>query len=365
MNIALSFPECNRRGGVERIIYECAKYLSGRGHEVTVFANQFDRNGAAVNYRHVEMPRTLKVLRPVAFHDACVRAMRGSRFDAHGTFGCVCPEGGVYWAQSVHAAWLEKAKALRSPWSVARWKQRLNPAHPMLLNLEKRHFSKGGYRRIVALTDEVKRDLQHHYGVPAEDIDVVPNGFAPEEFNVGRAREIRDSMRKELGFGPDTKVIVFVANELDRKGYPALLRAVESMNDPRLRILVAGRMAPSPHPLVKYVGSTSEVARYYAAADVFGLPTLYEAWGLVIVEAMATGLPVLTSRLAGASVAVREGVTGNLLDAPTDEGEIARKLRPLIEGQHAPAEEISVSVAQYAWAEVLVKYEKVLCGNGN
>jgi len=360
MNVALSFPGCNRRGGVERIIYECARYLSGRGHEVTVFANQFEKNGAPVSYRHVEIPRTLKMLRPVVFHQACTRAMRDSRFDAHGTFGCVCPEGGVYWAQSVHAAWLEKARALRPPWSVARWKQALNPAHPMLLNLEKRHFTKGGYRRIIALTEEVKGDLQHYYGVPPADVDVVPNGFAPEEFNIARSRELREPVRKELGFSPESKVIVFVANELDRKGYPALLRAVESMGDPRVRILVAGRMAPAPHPLVKYVGSTSEVARYYAAADVFGLPTLYEAWGLVIIEAMATGLPVLTSRLAGASVAVREGETGALLNNPTDESEIVRKLRPLIEGQHLPPGEIAASVGQYAWSEVLVKYEEVL-----
>jgi UDP-glucose:(heptosyl)LPS alpha-1,3-glucosyltransferase len=235
----------------------------------------------------------------------------------------------------------------------------------MLLKLEKRHFAKGGYRRIIALTDEVKADLHHHYGVPGEDVDVVPNGFAPEEFNVAAAREIRDSIRGELGFARDTKVIVFVANELDRKGYPALLRAVESMADSRLRLLVAGRIAPAPHPLVKYVGSTNQVARYYAAADVFALPTLYEAWGLVIVEAMATGLPVLTSRLAGASIAVREGATGNLLDNPRDESEIVAKLRPLIEGGHSSREEISASVAQYEWSRVLVRYENVLCANGN
>jgi UDP-glucose:(heptosyl)LPS alpha-1,3-glucosyltransferase len=361
MNIALSFPACNRRGGVERIIYECAKFLAGRGHEVTVFANEFEKNGAAINYRHVPIPRTLKALKPIAFHDACIRQMRQGAFDAHGTFGCVCPEGGVYWAQSVHSAWLDKAKAIRSPWSIARLKQRLNPAHPILLKLEKRHFARGGYRRIIALTEEVKADLHHYYGVPGEDVDVVPNGFAPDEFNVSQARALRESMRKELGFSPETKVIVFIANELDRKGYPALLRTVESMADPRLCILVAGRMAPAPHPLVKYVGSTSQVARYYAAADVFALPTLYEAWGLVIIEAMATGLPVLTSRLAGASVAIREGATGNLLDNPADESEIARKLRPLIEGDHSSPEEISASVAQYAWSQVLVKYESVLC----
>lgn len=365
MKIALSFPGCHRRGGVERIIYECAKYLAGRGHDVTVFAHECEASGDAFRYRHVPVPRTLGMLKPVAFHAACVKAMRGADFEAHGSFGCVSPEGGVYWAQSVHAAWLEKAKALRPPWSLARWKQRLNPAHPLLLRLEARHFRKGGYRRIIALTEEVKSDLGRHYGVPGGDIDVIPNGYAPEEFNVPRALQIRAPMRAELGFSPEQKVIVFVANELDRKGYPALLRTVEAMNDPRLRILVAGRIAPAPHPLVTYVGSTNEVARYYAAADVFALPTLYEAWGLVIVEAMATGLPVLTSRLAGASVAVREGETGELLDNPKDEGEIARKLRPLLEGAHLSREEISASVTEYRWAEVLKRYEEVLCGNSS
>jgi UDP-glucose:(heptosyl)LPS alpha-1,3-glucosyltransferase len=363
VNVALSFPACNRRGGVERIIYECARYLSGRGHDVTVFASQFEKNGAPIAYRHVPLLRTLKPLRSVAFHQACTRAMLDSHFDAHGTFGCVCPRGGVYWAQSIHAAWIDKARALRPPWSLARWKQRLNPAHSMLLKLESRHFSKGGYRRIIALTEQVKSDLGHYYGVPGGDVDVVPNGYSPEEFNLPSARDLRDSMRRELGFSPGQKVIVFVANELDRKGYPALLRAVESMADPRLRILVAGRIAPSPHPLVTYVGSTGQVARYYAAADLFALPTLYEAWGLVIVEALATGLPVLTSRLAGASVAVRERHTGDLLDNPSDHTEIARKLRPLIDGEHASPEDISASVAPYAWSRVLVRYEEILCAN--
>ena len=365
MDIALSFPGCHRRGGVERIIYECAKYLAGRGHEVTVFANEFERNGARVNYRHVPMRRMLKPLVPVSFYRACSGAMKGSRFDAHGTFGCVCPEGGVYWAQSVHAAWLEKAKAIRPPWSISRWKQWLNPVHSTILKYERSHFRKGGYRRIIALTEEVKSDLRHYYDVPGNDIDVVPNGFAPAEFNAERAIQMRETMRRELGFSPEQKVIVFVANELDRKGYPALLRTVERMGDSRLRLLLAGRIAPSPNPIVTYVGSTNEVARYYAAADLFALPTLYEAWGLVIIEAMATGLPVLTSRLAGASVAVREGMSGQLLDNPRDEAEIGRKLKLLIEGEHASREEISRSVAQYAWSQVLVQYENVLCQNSS
>jgi UDP-glucose:(heptosyl)LPS alpha-1,3-glucosyltransferase len=360
MKVALSFPGCNRRGGIERVIFECAKYLSERGHDVTVFASRYEPSGAAVKYHHVPKRPVLRGLEPLTFHHACTRAMLESQFDVHGAFGIDCPLGGVFWVGTVHAAWVEKAKALRSRWSLAGWKQRLNPLHAMLLRLEKRHYSPGSYRRIIVMTEDVKADLYRHYGVPAEHVDVVPGGYASAEFNLKQSHALRQPMRKELGFAEDDKVILFVANELRRKGYSTLLRAVDSMKDPRLKILVAGRMAPSPHPRVKYFGSTSDVARCYAAADVFALPTLYEAWGLVIIEAMATGLPVLTCRLAGASVAVREGESGHLLDAPTDEAEIVRKLRPLIEGEHSSPEEIEASVAEYAWSRVLIKYEKAL-----
>jgi UDP-glucose:(heptosyl)LPS alpha-1,3-glucosyltransferase len=113
---------------------------------------------------------------------------------------------------------------------------------------------------------------------------------------------------------------------------------------------------------VKFVGPTSDVARYYAAADVFALPTEYEAWGLVIVEAMACGLPVLTSRLAGAAIAVQEGKTGELLDDPHSVTEIATKLKCLLDrpvDRHA----VSRSVELYTWDRILSRYEQILIAN--
>jgi UDP-glucose:(heptosyl)LPS alpha-1,3-glucosyltransferase len=102
------------------------------------------------------------------------------------------------------------------------------------------------------------------------------------------------------------------------------------------------------------------VAEYFSAADIFALPTHYEAWGLVVVEAMACGLPVLTSRAAGASIAVQEGRNGALLESPADEDEIASKLKNLLEGRHESPGWIAESVLKYEWAEILPKYETVL-----
>ena len=158
-------------------------------------------------------------------------------------------------------------------------------------------------------------------------------------------------------------MVIFVANELERKGFGPLLRAVESLKEDRIKILAVGRLdsrAVGKSSRVQFVGPTNDAGRYFAAADVFALPTQYEAWGLVIIEALACGLPSLTSRLAGAAVAVREGFSGELLDDPRDEAEIASKLSQILNRPSDEKGEIAATVQQYAWDRVLERYEQVL-----
>lgn len=363
MRIALSFPGFHRRGGVERVFFECASYLAGRSHEVTVFANECETSGLPISYERIVHGAGPSFVRPLSFFRECTNRMSGGRFDIQSSFGSECPIGGVFWAQSVHKAWLERVKKFRTPMSLGRWKQRLNPLHSVLLHLEKRHFAQRSYRKIIALTPEVRSDLQQFYDVPAEDVVIIPNGVSFSEFSVTRCATLRSQMRLELGYGDNDKVVIFVANELERKGFSPLLRAVESLNDRSIKILAVGRLDPraaNGSKQVKFVGPVSDVARYFAAGDVFALPTQYEAWGLVIVEALACGLAVVTSRLAGAAIAVREGITGELLDDPRDESEIAVKLFKTLNREGPGAEKIAATVEQYSWQHILESYEKIL-----
>ena len=182
--------------------------------------------------------------------------------------------------------------------------------------------------------------------------------------------EVRAAMREELGFQDDDRVLVFVANEAERKGLEPLLLALQMLKNPKIKLLVVGRIPASTwQPVadrmglskqVTFTGPSGDVGKYYAASDIFVLPTQYEPWGLVVVEAMACGLPVVTSHCAGAAEAVQEGKTGYLLDNPQDAEEIAANLRHLLEGRHVGAQEIADSVENYAWPHVLQRYEKVL-----
>jgi UDP-glucose:(heptosyl)LPS alpha-1,3-glucosyltransferase len=372
MKVALSFPGCHRRGGVERVMLECANFLADRGHDTHIYAADFETVGLHpdVSRHPIPLNKRFRSLNLITFSRRTRRRVAQSlgQADVHSTFGIQCPHDGVLWVQSVHRAWLEISSRRRG--LAGRLKQRLNPFHPIVLALEQRYYARRNYRKLIALTTQVKNDLMRLYSVPENDIVVLPNGFSPTEFNWERALAERDEVRSSLSISPDDQAVLFVANELERKGFGPLVRAIASMDSTRVKLIVVGKASLKPYESelrrlslwerVVDVGPTNNVARYFAAADVFALPTQYEAWGLVIIEALACGVPVLTSRLAGAAIAVSEGRTGELLADPDDSAEIASKLGRLLRGGYDAPQQISESVATYAWPTVLKTYEQIL-----
>ncbi len=360
MRIALTYPEVALTGGVERVVVHAANHLAGRGHDVTVFATTvapgvLDR---AVTVVDVPAGRGPEPRRALAYRRNATRALAAApAFDVHGSFSALSPLGGVYWTPSVHrSAYLE---AVRRRDALGALAVRANPFHRVRLRLEREAFAAEGYARVVVQTPELGREVAEHYGVPGNDIEVVPLGVDVDAFSPVRRAAARSAARRAHGFADADRVVAFVANELERKGYDTLLESVERL-DERTRLLVVGRMRPPEHPRVTWAGATDDVLGQLAAADAFALPTRYEPWGLVIIEALAAGLPVVTTRLAGASEAVQEERTGVLLDDAHDVDALTDGLRWALGDAPAAAEEIAASVAPYAWDEVLSRYENVL-----
>lgn len=373
MKIALSFFGCHRRGGVERIMLECANFLAARGHETHILATEWDEAllDARIQKHFVAARQAPPLVRLWSFSRHSRRVLAAlPGVEGVGAFGVISPPG-VLWVQSVHSAWLEISAARRS-WR-GRLKQHLNPVHPYIIHLEKQMFAKRRYHHLIALSPQVRDDLIRFYNVPKSDISIISNGFSCSEFNVERRHSERDAVRQQLGIHPATRVVVFVANELERKGFGPLLRSIAALERDDVYLLAVGRLdahayGPEIARLnmthrVHFTGPSNDVAAFYAASDLFALPTQYEAWGLVIVEAMACGLPVVTSRLAGAAIAVREGQTGILLENPDDTTEISAALRKFIDRAPLSADEISASVARFSWSEILLDYERVLLEN--
>jgi UDP-glucose:(heptosyl)LPS alpha-1,3-glucosyltransferase len=354
---------------------ECANFLASRGHETHIVATVWDAAALRddVTPHFVPARTSPPLMRLWSFKRHSARTLGTiPGIERVGSFGIMSPPG-VLWVQSVHGAWLEISAARRG-WK-ARLKQKLNPVHPYAIHLEKKVFGGRTYRHLIALTPQVKADLMRLYQVPEADITIIPNGFSPDEFNLDRRSQWRDKMRQQLGYKPEDRVVVFVANELERKGFGPLLRAIASLKRSNVHLLAVGRLAAATYAAeiahlgldhqVQFTGPSSDVTSFYAASDVFALPTQYEAWGLVIVEAMACGLPVVTSALAGAAVAVEPGVTGVLLQNPDDPKEIAAGLTHFLDGDASDAKAIAASVQHLAWSQVLLEYERVLLAHGS
>jgi UDP-glucose:(heptosyl)LPS alpha-1,3-glucosyltransferase len=372
VRVALSFPGCHRQGGVERIVFECARYLAARDHEVTVFANQWEPDGPTIRYRLVPVRRNPWFLRGRSYYRACTRQLRSAHYDVLNTHGCVCPEGGVHWVQSLHRAWLERSRQFRPALSSTRLKQRLNPAHRSLLDLEERHFARGGYRRIIATTSRVRDDLGRLYGVAPDNVEIISNGFSPTEFNPARRTGQREEMRRRLGLEPHQVALLFVANELERKGYGTILAAMRQLRRRDVRLLVAGRVSARRvmelartaglAGQVLALGPSGDVGGLHAAGDLLVLPTQYEAFCLAILEALGSGLPVVTSSVPGAGDAIVPGVNGAVVEDPRSGEELAAVLAPILDHDRLTALSAAAprTVERYQWPLVLQRYERVL-----
>ena len=362
--LAVVFPRAAVSGGVERVALELLRD-QGRRRGVTFVGESLERELPGVTTRLVRTGRTPSSLRPAAFRRAAASALRGTGLTTV-SLGIECPPGDVRWVHSVHAAWLADGgdvvvRGHRVPSSARRVLLR----HQVLLRLERSYFAGPPPRAVLCTSAREVDDLERFYGVPRGLAHVVPNGFDDVAFSPTVRSARRAAERARIGATEQDVVVLMVANEWHRKGLATLLRAVARVGDPRLRVDLVGARDPRAFvPLaaelglrgrMRWHGPTADVAGAYSAADVFALPTAYEPFGIVIIEAMAMGLPVIVPRLAGAAEAVTSGHDGLLLDDPRDVRAVADALQTLLEhgtrtaiGARAPA-----AVTGYTWARVL------------
>lgn len=363
--LTVVFPHAHKRGGVERVAWHLLAHSSQR--RPTAFLGVSDPQVPGVKH----LPVRCSGQGPRAFAEAAGAAWQRSR--ASGgvlmSFGANCPPGDVLWVHSVHRAFLEQPGRIKvGPVSVSARARRVLPRHRQLLALERDYFCSLP-RAVLATSARESADLERLYGVDPALVTVLPNGFEPEDFNPRRRAEDRATARIAAGIAEREISLLFVANELHRKGLGVLLDAVERLGDDRLRIDVVGSADPGAFVasaraagvLLHWHGPTSDVGRFYAAADLLVLPTQYEPFGMVVVEAMASGLPVVTSRLAGAASYITEGESGWLIDDPHDPIELAHRIR---ESLHADRTVVNVAclrdTGDLTWDRVLSRVDDVL-----
>jgi UDP-glucose:(heptosyl)LPS alpha-1,3-glucosyltransferase len=355
---------------VERVALDLVRFQSQR--RSTYFVGE-TLDAEDLQHEQVAVGRVPRSLRPLAFRRSASSVLQRLQPRTTLSFGANCPPGDVYWVQSVHRAWLENGgDVVFHGVPVPSGVRRLLLRHQVLLRLEHDYFVNHRPRAILCTSQREVDDLNRLYRVPREILHVVPNGYDGGLFSpVGRARD-RADMRRSIGATADDVVVLIVANEWHRKGLGVLIEAVGALNDPRVRLDLVGMRAPDDYrPLAQRLGlaarlhwhgPSANVARFHAAADVFALPTTYEPFGLVIIESMASGLPVITSRLAGASPAISDGENGLLLDDPRDVSQLTAQLGRLLDASERDrmGTAAAATVGEYEWQQVFARAEKLI-----
>jgi len=271
-----------------------------------------------------------------------------------------------------HREWLKRrAAALGRPRG---WLDRLSPRHRAFLYLEARLFADPRLKFILVNSRQGQEEIVRHYGVPEAKIRVVYNGVDRGRFHPGLAAEHRETVRGELGLSPGEPAALFVGSGFARKGLAAVLRALP---EARLTLLVAGRDRIGPYQAlarrlgvarrVLFLGPRLDVERLLGAADLFVLPSLYEPFSNACLEAMAAGLPVVTTAGTGAAEVIEEGQNGCLVGQPPKPEELAEKMNRALALDRAALAALNRKVLEpFDWdrnlAETLAVYQAVKAG---
>ena len=213
----------------------------------------------------------------------------------------------------VHRAWLNRRKKFDLP--LQRLARDVTPKHRQIMKLEEALFAKRGAMRVIVASEMVKNEIVDLYDYPADNIDLVRNGVPLDRFRFDP--KLRQKARADLKLSSDEIALLFVGSGWERKGLLFAMEAMGMCRDHRLRLLVAGRGKTQSYfksRRVRFLGEVVDLLPVYAAADIFILPTIYDPFSNACLEALASGLPVITTRTNGFSEIIEHQVHGSIVE---------------------------------------------------
>ncbi len=341
MRIAVIRKKYTFHGGAEGFSSSFIERLAAEGHEIHVFAIKWqtgDGPGENIYFHKVPAVTFNSFLRDLTFAVSAFFLLKKQRkyFDIIQTHDKTLYQDIYRAGDGCHIEWLRqrwKRAGIAGKLSIV-----LNPYHRLILALERNIFNHRHYKKIIAISEMVKRNILENYRVRPEDIEVIYNGVDTEKFSPGNKAKYRDEVRRKHGLAGDDFVVLFVGSGFERKGVEFLVKAVESIPAPVSALVVGKGPGSKFKNAVKrqniiFCGPQKDIFKYYAAADIFVFPTIYEPFGNVHLEALASGLPVITTMNSGAAEIIRDGVHGFVVKEPEDVGYIAEKIQYFLDNK--------------------------------
>jgi UDP-glucose:(heptosyl)LPS alpha-1,3-glucosyltransferase len=352
------------RGGCEHYISDLARRLARDGHAVHLFAADWDEAALPTStiYHRLPKPTGPRFLRPWRFAASCLEALRQHPMDVSMGFDktwgqdVLYPQGGVHSASRAH-------NLLKHPPGLARLGAKLarslDLAGISFARLERRQYLTKSPPVILAISEMTRRHFRQYLGLSESAVRVLHAAIDPDRFAADDRPARRDVERRDWGVAPEEVVGLFVGMNYRLKGLAQLLRALTHVpKDRRFRIAVIGadnyqRYERLANQLgvadrVKFLGFRSDPRDAYFAADFLVHPTFYDPCSLVVLEALACGLPVVTSRFNGAAEKL-DPDCGLIVDDPHDARALAEAITDMLNPNRLPVRKVAAAEAGRRW----------------
>jgi|SRR5208283_4321246 len=351
-------------GGAENYMKTLVNQLKD-DYEITIFSTLWEP-ADGIHFNYIPSSQMISFLSLTTFNRNVCKAVRNNPPDCTISFErTICQD--IYRAgEGCHAEWLAIRSKLEAFYKKISFK--INPLHLCLLNMERRLFSDTPW--IIANSNMVKANIIKHYAVPAEKIHLLYNGVNLDRFTPANKEKWRKQVRNNLALRHDAKLVLFVGSGFRRKGLRILLEAVPLMKNNEVRVLVIGKgpahkfktlaVRCGIEDRIIFTGPQKEIEKYYSAADLFVLPTLYDPFSNATLEAMASGIPVVTTGNNGAAELIENGKEGFIVNDMFDAQELAAHMAAALSGAARMGEaarrkagDFSIEKTAGAFAEII------------
>ena len=323
MRVALVHPHYRPDGGAETAVVHTLNALRLKGAQVSIISRHWsekDRDNQVITCNPFYIGRLWRELGFAKKAEEIVSTLQVDIVQSQIRMsGCDIYRAGG----GVHREWLRQRNRISGPFR--RLLTILSAYHGYKLHSEKQIYSDERLKAVICNSHMVSQEIKMYYGVPVEKIHVIYNAVDLRKFDATANKERGRNLRDQLGIADDKIVFLFVGSGYERKGLSTLLECMANMPGDCILVVVGKESRIRKYyrrcrqlglsEKVIFAGMQKDVVPYYAAADAFVLPTLYDAFANSVLEAMASSLPVITSLKCGAVDLIENERNGFVCDS--------------------------------------------------
>jgi UDP-glucose:(heptosyl)LPS alpha-1,3-glucosyltransferase len=331
MKIAVVIPKYGLLGGAEGFVYALTERMAVRPEfEIHVFANRYRRGKAPIVFHRIPIIAFPRFLKQISFAFFVNHQIGKSSYDLIHSHDRIFRMDLFTMHGIPHETWIK----------------RMRNKHPSLFDrsmmwVEKRGLTGPPVPTVLPVSSLVKNELQKSYPIAESHLEVIHPGVSLKRFSHKDTFGFRQEIRARHGIGKEDLVILFVGMNFEIKRLGLLIEGLSQLSpadgrksDVKLVVIGKGKEAfyramvreYGVEDSVIFGGVTGEVEKYYLASDIFVMPSVYDTFGMVVLEAMAAGLPVIITPTVGARDLVDDGVEGFVLGDPPTAAELAQKI---------------------------------------